>query len=474
MSDIFNNPTAEKRVLASLLIDDMVLDQMINNIELIDFNTDRHRYMFDIIRRFYRKYYKHLERNILDTWLTKNDATNKTDILLLYGELHSLGSDKYARFYVDELKECTAKRKLYDVYKEIGSGLENDADPHEIATSIAQQILTASTSSIVERTSVFADPDERIRQYIDREEHPEKYKGVQYGIKEIDELTGGMFTGQLYLCIGRTGAGKSRMLFNIGCNVAKTGKKVMYCTIEMDAAILQNMWESREAKIPLTDIMRTQLTGYNRRKYMAFLQYQKKVQHPLYLVDIPQGCTTGIIESEVLAFEKLHGQMPDLVLIDYANLIRPMSKYKDRAEMYDHVFRELKEGARAHKTVYYTAAQMNRESLKATNKGTEHIAFSDAASYHCDSIFRIFADEKDEVNHEAHYEVVKGRYHQGSCVDLYWKRDINWIGSWSGLVKPVTGSKDESQNVSGSAAATTAADVSDSGRSSDNTDNLDY
>ncbi|KKL24468.1 hypothetical protein LCGC14_2415000, partial [marine sediment metagenome] len=199
MSDIFNNPTAEKRVLASLLIDDTVLDQMINNIEIIDFNTDRHRYMFDIIRRFYRKYYKRLERNILDTWLTKNDTTNKTDILLLYGELHSLGCDKYTKFYVDELKDCTAKRKLYEVYKEIGAGLENDADPNEIATSIAQQILTASTSSIVERTSVFENPDERIRQYIDREEHPEKYRGIQYGIKEIDELTGGMFTSQLYL-----------------------------------------------------------------------------------------------------------------------------------------------------------------------------------------------------------------------------------------------------------------------------------
>jgi len=260
----------------------------------------------------------------------------------------------------------------------------------------------------------------------------------------------------------------SRMLFNIGCNAAKVGKKVMYITIEMDAQILQNMWESREAKIPLTDIMRTQLIGYNRRKYLAFLQHQKKVQHPLYLIDVPQGCTTGIIESEILAFEKLHGQTPDLVLIDYANLIRPMSKYKDRAEMYDHVFRELKEGSRAHKTIYYTAAQMNRESLKAKKQGTEHIAFSDAASYHCDSIFRIFADDKDEVNHEVHFEVIKGRYHQGSCVDLYWKRDINWIGSWGNLVKPITGRKDESKNVDGPPEISTpSTGVPDSGRSSD-------
>ena len=330
MADIFNNPTAEKRVLASLLIDAIILDQMINILELEDFYNDRHRYMFDIIRRFYRGYYKILSREILARWLTKHDSVNKTDILLLFGELQSIGSDKYTKFYVDELKDYTAKRKLYKVYKEIQVGLEGDKDPKDIASSVAQQILTTSTSSIVYRTSVFDNPDERTQKYVDRELHPEKYKGVSYGIIEIDELTGGMFPSQLYLIVGRTGAGKSRALFNIGCNAAKAGKKVMYCTIEMDAEILQNMWESREARIPLTEIMRTQLIGYNRRKYMAFLQHQKKVQHPLYLRDIPQGCTTGIIESEVLAFEKEHGQVPDLVLIDYANLIRPISKYKDR------------------------------------------------------------------------------------------------------------------------------------------------
>ena len=912
--NIFNNPTAEKRVLAALLIDDNVLNQQINNLGLADFNDARHQYMFEILDRFYRKYYKSLDRNILDKWLSKHDPDNKTDILLLYGELHSLGCDKYVKFYIDELKECAANRALRSVNAEIVEGLETGTDPAKIASSIAQQILTTSTTSIVERTSVFADPDERIQNYIDREEHPEKYRGVPYGIKEIDKLTGGMFPGQLYLVIGRTGSGKcikfdsqlvmadgtlrpiqdvvnsqegkvltlsnnwnklrtvqpvnymysgeqevfkvttksgrtievththplltvegwqplqsvaigdriavpreipifgksklpsnqvrllayliaegnlstqsigftnydldiradfcrviedsniadlkvtvhgttlpeykrtlvivgkeltpdkvrygknkyrrltvnpikgwlkefgllgkksvqktipdeifklpkeklavflavlwscdgsiygetlsritfetgspkltrqvghlllrfgiltrywehcttcngkkfivgslevigscrakflneigpyfvgkkcarvtkalkflygtqqntnvdtipmnlikpylpitridkidrkkianagckfefnyshdwnkygicrdkveeladvlnsqslkklatadifwdtvksiectgladtydleissthnfvtndiivhnSRSLFNIGCNAAKAGKMVMYCTIEMDAQILQYMWESREAKIPLTEIMRTELVGYNRRKYMAFLQHQKKVQHPLYLIDIPQGCTTGIIESEVLAFEKLHGQVPDLVLIDYANLIRPMSKFKDRAEMYDHVFRELKEGSRAHKTIYYTAAQMNRESLKATKQGTEHIAFSDASSYHCDSIFRIFADEKDEVNHEVHFEVIKGRYHQGSCIDLCWKRDINWIGSWSNMVRTLSKDQSESQNVSGSAASSTTTEVSNSGGSTSAANAVDY
>jgi replicative DNA helicase len=232
----------------------------------------------------------------------------------------------------------------------------------------------------------------------------------------------------------------SRFLFNVGCNVAKAGKKVLYCTIEMDLNIIQQMWESREAKIPLDRILKQQLTPEDEKRYFKFLRDQSQIQHPFYIVDIPQGCTTGIIGAEVNTFIKMHGKPPDIVLVDYANLIQPVSKYKDRAEKYDHVFRELKEAARAQNTIYYTAAQMNRESLKAKKIGTEHVAFSDASTYHCDTIFHIHSDEKDEVNNEVHLDTVKGRYHRKGGVSLFWDRNTNLMQDWEDLVKrPVNG-----------------------------------
>ena len=117
------------------------------------------------------------------------------------------------------------------------------------------------------------------------------------------------------------------------------------------------------------------------------------------------------------------------------------------------MFRELKEGSRSHKTVYYTAAQMNRESVKSKEPGTEHIAFSDAAAYHCDAVYRVFADKNSEENKELNFEVIKGRYHGKASINLCWLRDINLICSWG---KEGTGIKipgEEKQNaISGSSA----------------------
>ena len=426
----FVDARLEKQVLSAMIHDPDALDYGSKNLLLEDFDDASSSYIFDIMIRFYNKYYQPLSTDIMNKWLTKNDAKRKSAIMLLFSEIVAIAPDKYSRYYMNELKTYTLKRKLYDVHDTITEGLNNNDDPKALYENLTKKIITGHSSEIVFRTTVFDDVDKRIRLYEDKRDNPEKYKGVQYGFEEVDELTGGMFSGQLYMIMGRTGAGKSRMLFNIGCNVALAGKTVMYCTIEMEAKIIQNMFESRQAEIPLQNILRAQMSPQEELRYIEFLHKSGGSKIPFYIVDIPQGCTTGMIDSEVAMFEKIHGKPPDIVLIDYANLINPISKFKDRAEKYDHVFRELKEGSRAHKTIYYTAAQMNRESTKTKEPGTEHVAFSDASSYHCDAIFRVFADQSSEADDDIHFEVIKGRYHGKASISLYWNRELNLIKSW--------------------------------------------
>ena len=448
MSKFFDT-TIERRVVAAMLHNDEALEYIVQNINTEDFENKDVEYLFDIIVRFYRKYYKRITIDILTRWLDKNNPKSKTQVLLLFTEISTLPIDTYYRYYVTELKTFTAKRKLYTIHERITTGLNEDEDPDKLFTDVSRQILVSNTSSFVHRTSVFDDIDERIRLYEDHRDHPEKYRGVQYGIKEIDVLTGGMFTSQLYAIVGRSGSGKSRTIFNIGANIAKTGKSVMYCTIEMEAAIIQYMWESRETRTPLQKILRAQMTEEEELKYTQFIKDSATSKIPFYIVDIPQGCTTGTIDAEVVMFEKIHGKVPDIVLIDYANLINPVSKFRDRAEKYDYLFRELKEGARAHRTIYYTAAQLNRESVKSKEPGTEHIAFSDAISYHCDAIYRVSADKNAEAQKELVFDVVKGRYHEKVSILLCWERDINLINSYSDRIKlPKEGEESASDNPS--------------------------
>jgi len=227
----------------------------------------------------------------------------------------------------------------------------------------------------------------------------------------------------------------SRMMFNIGCNVAKTGASVLYFTIEMPGEAIQHMWESRELHIPLNKITKTPptLDPDEEKRYVEFLQDMKIHKAPFHIVDIASGATTGLIAAEVMKFEKKYGRMPDIVLADYASLIMPMGKHKDRVEKYDHLFREMKELARSHDTIYYTAAQANRDVLKSAKAGTEHVAFSDAASHHCDGVFYIHASEEDEIASQVQFSGVKDRWNQTKTVTLHWNRETNYIGNWGSI-----------------------------------------
>lgn len=429
----FFDTDLEHKILAGILCGKFPLEQMQLTLNTDYFYDETCKTLYDLICRFYRKYYRILSQEALEKYLAKHDPAKKTQLILSYIEVTAIQVEDQYQFYLDQLKALYTKRHLYKVYQQIQAGLETDQDPVSLRTSITRDLFETSTDTTIVRTTVTNAPEQREQLYIDKKAHPEKYKGVPYGMTEIDEITGGMYAGQLYLVTGRTGQGKSTFLFNVGCNVAKLGKTVMYCTIEMDAKMLQHMWEARESKLPLSKIVRAQLTPDEENLYFEFLKSQKGKDVPFYIVDIPQGATTGLIESEVTIFEKLHGKSPDVVLVDYANLIQPVTKYKDRTEKFDNVFRELHENARSHHTVYYTAAQQNREAIKAKKVGTEHVAFSDASSHHCDGVFNIHSTEQDELQHTVHFDTMKGRFHAKQGCILLWEREINYIGDWMQL-----------------------------------------
>lgn len=444
---LFFDSDVEKRVLAGLLSDDSLMEMIdTRGIEEEDFHVSHLRILFTAIKGFYRKYHRTIDRSILEGWCSKHYPQLKTDLVALFTEIKSIQNAQYAKYYADELKSLATKRSLHAVFKMLKSGLENDTiDPKQLHKDVSQLVLTSTSESDIIRTSVFDNPDQRIAKYIHRRDYPEEYKGVDYGMREVDEVTGGMFPSQLNMVFGRTGAGKSRFLFNVACNAALAGHTTLYFTIEMPQETIQHMWESREIKLPLTKIMRTppQLDKEEEQRYVEYLRTMKTVQHPFHIIDIAQGCTTGLIETEVLRFEKVHNKLPDIVLVDYASLVEPMGRYKEERQKFGNLFKELKEMARAHNIIYYTAAQANRDILKSKKggAGTEHIAFSDAAAHHCDNVFHIHASVEDEIALKVRLGVTKGRYMSKKEVVLHWDRELNYIGDWG----TVTVSKTEQE-----------------------------
>lgn len=448
----FNDINIEKTVLGYLLKNSDYVEEAVTKITASTFFDENNRKLFNLVNRYFKKYHKILSRDILEKFLKKNEkefpAELQLILLMLYGEIFKVYIDDSGfKFYLNELKELEIKRELYATVSIIIEDLSNEKNVTESLSNLTEKVLnikTLESSEEIARKPIYgSDTDERWEEYVDKKTYPEKYRGIPYGIEELDQITGGQFPSKLGMVFGRMKKGKSRFLFNIGCNVADLGYRVMYVTIEMELKVLQTMWESRYTGIEFNDIRDAKLTEEEENIYKSTLEQLKNKECPFYVVDIARGVTPASIDYEVILHQKVFGVKPSLILIDYANLMTPDERPRDRSEKYDNVFRELKEVARAHKVSILTAAQQNRKSLdvRQDEVDTEHVSLSDMAAAHCDIVFNIWhgSNPTEEVATQLakriYLKIVAGRYEESKTIEMFADFGVNFMGDLEKLQK---------------------------------------
>lgn len=451
----FNDITIEKTILAYLLKNSDYIEEAVTKVTASTFFDENNKKLFSLINRYFEKYHKALSRDILERFLKKNEkkfsAELQLTLLMLYDDISKIYIDDSGfKFYLNELKDLEIKRDLYSTASSVIEDLSNDVNVAESLANVTEGILNIKTldsyEEVIRKPIYGSDTDERWEEYIDKKTYPEKYRGIPYGIDELDQVTGGQFPSKLGMVFGRQKKGKSRFLFNVGCNVADLGHRVMYVTIEMELNMLQTMWESRYTGITFNDIMNAKLTEEEEKIYKSTLEQLKNKECPFYVIDISRGATPATIDYEIMLHQKVFGVKPSVVLIDYANLMTPNERFRDRSEKYDNVFRELKEVARAHKVSILTAAQQRRESsnvrqFNQDDVDTEHVALSDMAAAHCDLVLNIWhgSNPTEEVATQlakrVYLKIVATRYSETKTIELFADFSVNFMGDLEKLQK---------------------------------------
>lgn len=452
----FYNYQFEKQLLSNLLHSSDYLEYITSEISPRIFHNPAHKKLYNLILRYYKKYFKPLPQNALDIQLRKEPGKEqeKAEISLLFTDLQNHPVDEHTRFYVEELRNLTTNRDLFSIFENLRTGLQDEKiSSQDLLKATSERVSKTILDNIqdeITRTSITGDVDERWREYEDKELHPEKYLGIPFGFPSIDNATGGIFSSHVGMIFGRTGSGKTRMLFSIACNAAQRGKTVMFFTIEMAARMVQHMWESRVLgtnpelirqgiNITYNKIARAQLRGQEKEEYKRFLEHSKNNPIPFYIYDYPRGCTPSAIEAELLTFIRIHGKKPDLILADYANIMKPDGVYEKTYEKFDILFNELKQIARVHNLPIVTAMQQNRESLKSKHTGTEHIGLSDRAADHCDFILNLRQDEEDPLQDSSIKRIivqfVKARFNALTSCQLLADFSINYFKEEASVVQ---------------------------------------
>ena len=224
---------------------------------------------------------------------------------------------------------------------------------------------------------------------------------VPTGWDAIDELVdGGFGKGELIMFAAPPGIGKSWALVNVGMAAAKKGKTVVHYTLELNEGYVGQRYDSvltgiavPNLKFNLDDV-RTQVEN---------LSGDIIVKH---WPTKSAGLNTMRASLDKL---KLQGKNPDIIIVDYADLLKGNSR-KERHEELEEIVEGLRGIAGEYECPLFTASQINRSGAEDDIITGTKIAGSFSKLMTADFVVSLSRKIEDKLAGTGRWHVIKNRF----------------------------------------------------------------
>ena len=214
-------------------------------------------------------------------------------------------------------------------------------------------------------------------------------------------LMGGLGGGDLGIIFGNPGGGKSWMLVNMGAQAIMQGKNVCHYTLELSE---DYMGKRYDALLINKDVQ----TIHKHRE-----EVEKKVAElkgKLIIKEFAMGkASISSIETHVQKCTDL-GYKPDLIIIDYVDLLKSKRKSVDRKDEIDDIYISTKGLARELKIPIWTVSQVNRAGAKDDVIEGDKAAGSYNKMMIADFAISLSRKRLDKVNGTGRIHIMKNRY----------------------------------------------------------------
>jgi replicative DNA helicase len=221
---------------------------------------------------------------------------------------------------------------------------------------------------------------------------------------EIDSITkGGLGKRELGVVVAPTGAGKSMALAHLGAMAVVKGKTVVHYTLELADTVVGQRYDSCITGIRLQDLMSMK---------ESILGVIEHIPGQLIIKEYPtKSATTRTLNTHL---EKLRqkGIEPDMVIVDYADLLKPTAtgfKSQELRHSLGNLYEELRGIAQTWDIPVWTASQTNRSGLNAEVITMESISEAFSKCFVADFICSISRTMEDKTENKGRMFVAKNR-----------------------------------------------------------------
>jgi replicative DNA helicase len=219
---------------------------------------------------------------------------------------------------------------------------------------------------------------------------------------EINKLLqGGIGGGDFGLIFGNPGGGKSWSLVALGGYAVRLGYNVVHYTLELGEDYVGRRYDAFFTNIPVDKI----------------LQHRDKVEEVLPQIPgkliikefSPGKATVSTIESHIQKVKDFD-MVPDLIIIDYVDLLSTRKRTADRKGEIDDIYTSTKGLARELKVPIWSVSQVNRAGSKDDVIEGDKAAGSYDKIMITDFCMSLSRKKEDKVNGTGRFHIMKNRY----------------------------------------------------------------
>jgi replicative DNA helicase len=218
-----------------------------------------------------------------------------------------------------------------------------------------------------------------------------------------DLLQGGLGNGDFGLIFGNPGGGKSWTLIALGGYAVKMGYNVLHYTLELGEDYVGRRYDAFFTNIPVNRITEQK----NRSKVEEAVE---TLQGQLIIKEYSPGkASMSTIESHI---KKCIDQdfKPDLVIIDYVDLLRSKRTNRERKDEIDDIYVSTKALARELNIPVWSVSQVNRAGAKDDIIEGDKAAGSYDKIMITDVAISLSRKRQDKVNGTGRFHIMKNRY----------------------------------------------------------------
>ena len=224
---------------------------------------------------------------------------------------------------------------------------------------------------------------------------------VTTGWNLVDDLCkGGLGQKELGVVIAPTGAGKSMALVHLGTQAIKEGKTVVHYTLELQDTVVASRYDSCLTKIPLQN-----LTAFKEKIY----EEVQDIDGKLIIKEYPTKTASTQTVRNHLEKLRMRSIEPDMIIVDYGDLLRPVRYLKEKRNELESIYEELRAIASEYKCPVWTASQTNRPGLNAEVITMESISEAFNKCFVADFIFSISRTIEDKTTNGGRIFIAKNR-----------------------------------------------------------------